>query len=83
MVGSRTLSVGMPVPGGVDGASCQTACYNAGYHLAGTEYSVEVRFYLHLLTRVDAVLSDSAVRARSKGEIYFLTFVHRLRQSDS
>jgi hypothetical protein len=45
-VGSRTLSVPMAVPGGVDGESCQTACYNAGYHLAGTEYSVEVCVHL-------------------------------------
>ncbi|KAJ8597264.1 copper radical oxidase-like protein [Rhizopogon salebrosus TDB-379] len=37
----RTLSYGTGVTGSVSIETCTTACYNAGYPLAGTEYSAE------------------------------------------
>jgi hypothetical protein len=39
--GSRSLSVGTAVPGGMTNAKCQDACRASGYVLAGTEYSGE------------------------------------------
>ena len=49
-VTARTLSVFMPIPGGVTTESCQAACANAGYSLAGTEYTDEVRLHHTLLS---------------------------------
>ncbi|KAF2864815.1 glyoxal oxidase N-terminus-domain-containing protein [Massariosphaeria phaeospora] len=40
-VGTRTLGVGMGVTGAMTNDKCQTACRNAGYTWAGTEYSAE------------------------------------------
>lgn len=41
VVNARTLSVTMPVQGGVTTESCQQACQAAGYPIAGTEFSTE------------------------------------------
>ncbi|KAF8623873.1 hypothetical protein AX17_007275 [Amanita inopinata Kibby_2008] len=38
-VSGRTLPVGEAVTGGMTNAKCTTACFNAGYSLAGTEYA--------------------------------------------
>jgi hypothetical protein len=43
VVATRTLSNLVPVPGGVTTGGCQTACLNAGFPIAGTEWSQEVR----------------------------------------
>lgn len=40
---ARTLEVGVGVNGGVTIEGCTAACFNAGYTLAGAEYSVQVR----------------------------------------
>lgn len=40
-VAGRTLAVGMGVTGALTTAKCKDACRNAGYSLAGTEYSGE------------------------------------------
>jgi hypothetical protein len=41
-VGARSLPVGVNTVGEVTIELCTTACYNAGYTLAGAEYSVQV-----------------------------------------
>jgi hypothetical protein len=37
--GGRTLTQGVGVTGGLTMAKCTTACFNAGYPLAGGEYA--------------------------------------------
>ena len=44
---ARTLGVPMPVTGQMTYAACTTACYNAGYSIAGVEYADECCKYLH------------------------------------
>ncbi|KAJ3530112.1 hypothetical protein NMY22_g8708 [Coprinellus aureogranulatus] len=37
--GQRVLTTGMGVQGGMTTEKCQTACFNAGFRMAGTEYA--------------------------------------------
>ncbi|KAJ3544200.1 hypothetical protein NMY22_g2863 [Coprinellus aureogranulatus] len=65
--GQRVLTTGMGVQGGMTTEKCQTACFNAGFRMAGTEYAgYVIQFFPSVLaasSTSDASIHSTVVAA--------------------